>query len=64
MGIICIIYLTLLLKLSDLRNSLYSEIIKDSIQLLFRWVMSVMAGKTDIWAKIQTKQNKTKNFDL
>lgn len=53
------------LKLSDLRNSLYSEIIKDSIQLLFRWVMSMMAGKTDIWEKIQTKQKKNKqNFDL
>lgn len=58
MSIIRIIYLKSVLKLSDLRNSLYSEIIKDSIQLLFRWVMSVMAGKTDIWEKIQ------KNFDL
>lgn len=58
MSIIRIIYLKSVLKLSDLRNSLYPEIIKDSIQLLFRWVMSVMAGKTDIWEKIQ------KNFDL
>lgn len=58
MSIIRIIHLKSVLKLSDLRNSLYSEIIKDSIQLLFRWVMSVMAGKTDIWEKIQ------KNFDL
>ena len=55
MSIIRIIYLKSVLKLSDLRNSLYSEIIKDSIQLLFRWVMPVMAGKTDMWEKIQKK---------
>ena len=52
MSIVHIIYLKSVLKLSDLKNSLYSEIIKDSIQLLFRWVMSVVAGKTDIWEKI------------